>query len=135
MDMLHGHLLLAFAAMTIEGVEGAAYLLRTRDRSSIRLFAATALTSGSVFSNGNQMELKEPTSVPELNLADALQRGIGLRLERRFAGLDGPFAGLMEKDHEYFEPRSRHGTPRVQCHWACNFDPLEWGDRRPKLTP
>ena len=30
---------------------------------------------------------KEPTSVPELNLADALQRGIGLRLDRRFAGV------------------------------------------------
>ena len=30
---------------------------------------------------------KEPASVPELNLADALQRGIGLRLDRRFAGV------------------------------------------------
>jgi hypothetical protein len=30
---------------------------------------------------------KEPTSVPELNLADALQRAIGLRLDRRFAGV------------------------------------------------
>ena len=30
---------------------------------------------------------KEPTNVPELNLADALQRGIGLRLDRRFAGV------------------------------------------------
>jgi hypothetical protein len=29
----------------------------------------------------------EPTSVPELNLADALQRGIGARLDRRFAGV------------------------------------------------
>ena len=29
----------------------------------------------------------EPTSVPELNLADALQRGIGLRLDRRFTGV------------------------------------------------
>jgi ABC-type transporter Mla subunit MlaD len=31
---------------------------------------------------------KEPTSVPEFNLADALQRGIGLRLDRRFAGVN-----------------------------------------------
>ena len=23
----------------------------------------------------------------------------------------------------------------VDCHSACNFDPLSWGDRRPKLTP
>ena len=30
---------------------------------------------------------KEPASVPELNLADALQCGIGLRLDRRFAGV------------------------------------------------
>jgi hypothetical protein len=30
---------------------------------------------------------EEPTSVPELNLADALQRGIGARLDRRFAGV------------------------------------------------
>ena len=30
---------------------------------------------------------KEPASVPELNLADALQRGMGLRLDRRFAGV------------------------------------------------
>jgi hypothetical protein len=30
----------------------------------------------------------EPRSVPELNLADALQRGIGLRLDRRFAGVN-----------------------------------------------
>jgi hypothetical protein len=29
----------------------------------------------------------ESTSVPELNLADALQRGIGARLDRRFAGV------------------------------------------------
>jgi hypothetical protein len=29
----------------------------------------------------------EPASVPELNLADALQRGIGSRLDRRFAGV------------------------------------------------
>jgi hypothetical protein len=29
----------------------------------------------------------QPTSVPELNLADALQRGIGSRLDRRFAGV------------------------------------------------
>ena len=29
----------------------------------------------------------EPTSGPELNLADALQRGIGARLDRRFAGV------------------------------------------------
>ena len=29
----------------------------------------------------------EPTSVPEFNLADALQRGIGARLDRRFAGV------------------------------------------------
>jgi hypothetical protein len=31
---------------------------------------------------------EEPRSVPELNLADALQRGIGLRLDRRFAGVN-----------------------------------------------
>jgi hypothetical protein len=30
---------------------------------------------------------KEPTSVPELNLAEALQRAIGLRLDRRFTGV------------------------------------------------
>ena len=32
---------------------------------------------------------EEPRSVPELNLADALQRGIGLRLDRRFTGVHG----------------------------------------------
>ena len=36
---------------------------------------------------GTRPVSKEPTSVPELNLADALQRGIGLRLDRRFAGV------------------------------------------------
>jgi len=40
----------------------------------------------------------EPRSVPELNLADALQRGIGLRLDRRFTGVHGRIyfvAGLL----------------------------------------
>ncbi len=31
---------------------------------------------------------EEPSSVPGLNLADALQRGIGLRLDRRLAGVN-----------------------------------------------
>ena len=31
---------------------------------------------------------EEPTSVQGLNSADALQRGIGLRLDRRFAGVN-----------------------------------------------
>jgi hypothetical protein len=41
---------------------------------------------------------EEPRSVPELNLADALQRGIGLRLDRRFTGVHGRIyfvAGLL----------------------------------------
>lgn len=32
--------------------------------------------------------VEEPSSLPGLNLADALQRGIGLRLDRRFAGVN-----------------------------------------------
>ena len=36
---------------------------------------------------GREPVSKEPTSVPELNLAEALQRAIGLRLDRRFTGV------------------------------------------------